>query len=574
MKRLLFAALILPLAGTLFFSCKSSDMAAKEDQEISEIQEEEPKAEEPVQGEEELVQGEEEPTNAAASLEEKIPQSEVDELARLLEEPSQEDEKSNVERRESGGLLEKILASNGESQSDSQADRNGFSQDAADNSNSAQDKQEESSLASLPPSAREGQSESAASNAASGSRADDGAALNRLTEQGNKISGGPLIGPSSDKKNLNGSDASPSSRSERSGASPSGTNFTATAPLSNDEKNEGISLPLSQDESEEEKPQEEKAPALPSRSMAIKNNQFLDIVYPGSGWIYLGEEDGGDHFIFQGRKLGNGETTFTLRSKKAGSALLHFYKNDILTGNYIDDYIQIDISDKNAADAVHVTAPSYAEAVPPKFDRAKNKAEKEKAIEEAAAKKQAEREEMSQADEKSQALPSPSAQEEKSREAESESSPSEKVQTVIQTSGLEKSESKQRTAIAGKSGDSDSAGGQGGQSAGGENSSGKKDGQASGSGQSLLERAQKAYDEKRYADALDLVQRFFETASEDFDAGLYLEGLILEAKSEVRNIKSAIGAYDTLIKNWPQSQYWRRANERSIYLKRFYIDIR
>ncbi len=53
-----------------------------------------------------------------------------------------------------------------------------------------------------------------------------------------------------------------------------------------------------------------------------------------------------------------------------------------------------------------------------------------------------------------------------------------------------------------------------------------------------------------------------------------LEGLILEAKSEVRNIKSAIGAYDTLIKNWPQSDYWRKANERSIYLKRFYIDIR
>lgn len=89
-----------------------------------------------------------------------------------------------------------------------------------------------------------------------------------------------------------------------------------------------------------------------------------------------------------------------------------------------------------------------------------------------------------------------------------------------------------------------------------------------------MERAQKAYDEKRYAEALDLVQQFFDTASEDFDAGLYLEGLILEAKSEVRNIKSAIGAYDTLIKNWPQSNYWRKANERSIYLKRFYIDIR
>ena len=89
-----------------------------------------------------------------------------------------------------------------------------------------------------------------------------------------------------------------------------------------------------------------------------------------------------------------------------------------------------------------------------------------------------------------------------------------------------------------------------------------------------MELARKAYDEKRFEEALDLVQKFFDVATEDLDAGLYLEGLILEAKSSARNIKSAIGAYDTLIKNWPQSPYWRRANERSIYLKRFYIDIR
>ncbi len=562
MKKLLFAAFILPLAGSLFFSCKSSEIPADNLQD-----------EEPLEKVEEIEEA------LADAAEEKIPQSEVDELDKLLsqnDEPqgevdqsdkllSQDGEPQNKGDREQEevfqneeGSKSQEIPQGGAAQAASEAEKplaaerpaTDQSQEPSGGQNSLTQKirDSNSSVRAAPQSQGESKTDSS-----------EGGGLERVTSQNKTIQGGPLIGPSSDKQN-DGRD----NTSERYDFS------QRTEPQSQkaeeQSSNEGIALALPQENEEEEKPQEEKA-KIPSRSMTIKNNQFLDVVYPGSGWIYLGEEDGGEHFIFQGRKLGNGETTFTLRSKNPGIALLHFYKNDILTGNYIDDYIQIEVSDKSAADAVHVTAPSYADAVPPKFDRTQNTSEKETAIEEAAAKKQAEREEIAKADEKSQALPSSAPQEENGREAESESSPSEKVQTVIQTSGLEKIESKQRTALAGS--------GQGQQSAGQENPAKKEESLSGGQkAKSLLERAQKAYDEKRYADALDLVQQFFETATEDFDAGLYLEGLILEAKSEVRNIKSAIGAYDTLIKNWPQSQYWRRANERSIYLKRFYIDIR
>ena len=399
-----------------------------------------------------------------------------------------------------------------------------------------------------------------------------------------------MIGPASDKvpggknaggeKTAAGNQSTPKNAEPKKGASnaPAAANGSNNSGRDNtsdrynfsDSKNGGESnaaaQAAAQDGQEQEtiEEKEEKQPPVPSRSMTIKNNQFLDVIYPGSGWIYLGEEGAGEHFIFQGRKLGKGETTFTLRSKEPGVALLHFYKNDILTGNYIDDYIQISITDKSATDATHVEAPSYAEVVPPKFDR--TKAVEEKKVAQAESAPNAPQKEAPAQSKDGEKKPAAKESQPDKKEAAQES-PSEKVQTVIQTSGQEKSDSKQKTAVAGTS--APAAEEEQKESALDQGFSGGTD-----KAKSLLERAQKAYDEKRYAEALDLVQQFFDTASEDFDAGLYLEGLILEAKSEVRNIKSAIGAYDTLIKNWPQSNYWRKANERSIYLKRFYIDIR
>ena len=118
---------------------------------------------------------------------------------------------------------------------------------------------------------------------------------------------------------------------------------------------------------EEEKKQNEesKIVVVPSRSVEMKNSQYLDIVYPGTGWIYLGEEDGKNSMRYFGRKIGEKNTVFSLRSREEGSTILHFYKNDSLTGKFIDDYLQVDIKGMNKT-TEHAVAPSYAEVVPPK----------------------------------------------------------------------------------------------------------------------------------------------------------------------------------------------------------------
>ena len=564
MKKTLFPAFALPLVCAILFSCQSTEGSAKNAADTASLAAEQSAAENAAASEnsQEIAAAEDDAAGAndatdangadASAYEEKIPQSEMEEFSALLdseEDAEQTDDTENqqnasgIAQSENGSLAQKIKDA-GKSEADE-------STDTAD--------------------------------------------LTRLTNQGKEISGGPLIGPASDKvpgdknaggqadkqaKNAADNQSTPKNAEPKKGASnaPAAANGSNNSGRDNtsdrynfsDSKNGGESnsadQAAAQDGQEQEtiEEKEEKQPPVPSRSMTIKNNQFLDVIYPGSGWIYLGEEGSSEHFIFQGRKLGKGETTFTLRSKEPGVALLHFYKNDILTGNYIDDYIQISITDKSATDATHVEAPSYAEVVPPKFDRTKAVEEKKVAQTESAP--NAPQKEAPAQSKDGEKKPAAKESQPDKKEAAQES-PSEKVQTVIQTSGQEKSDSKQKTSVAGTS--APAAEEEQKESALDQGFSGGTD-----KAKSLLERAQKAYDEKRYAEALDLVQQFFDTASEDFDAGLYLEGLILEAKSEVRNIKSAIGAYDTLIKNWPQSNYWRKANERSIYLKRFYIDIR
>ena len=91
---------------------------------------------------------------------------------------------------------------------------------------------------------------------------------------------------------------------------------------------------------------------------------------------------------------------------------------------------------------------------------------------------------------------------------------------------------------------------------------------------SLLEKAQKLYEAKNFENALRTVTKFLEKASTNMDKGLFLQGQILEEKSSVQNIKDAVESYDLLVKKHPESSLSDKAKRRSIYLKRFYINIR
>lgn len=291
----------------------------------------------------------------------------------------------------------------------------------------------------------------------------------------------------------------------------------------------------------------------PSRSMTIKKNQYIDITYPGTGWIYLGQKDNKKDFTFFGRKLGGKDTSFTLRAKNPGTYLLHFYKNDPLTNSYIDDYLEVIVENKETSSTEHILAPNYATIVPPKVTitaetRKENKKQNiNKTVDENKNKQQ-------------------KTQEEQTQNVASKKQIDSSVKTVIQTQDAENTNEISETSntqniIETKQEENNT------QNKPNQNLDKLKESE-------LLALAKKQFANKEHSNALYTLEKFFEKAVSKIDEGLFLQGQILESKSDVQNIKGAIDSYELIVKSYPASAYWTQANKRTIFLKRFYINIR
>ena len=291
----------------------------------------------------------------------------------------------------------------------------------------------------------------------------------------------------------------------------------------------------------------------PSRSMTIKKNQYIDITYPGTGWIYLGQKDNKKDFTFFGRKLGGKDTSFTLRAKNPGTYLLHFYKNDPLTNSYIDDYLEVIVENKETSSTEHILAPNYATIVPPKVTitaetRKENKKQNiNKTVDENKNKQQKTQEEQIQNSVTKKQIDSSVKTVIQTQDAENtnEIPETSNTQNIIETKQEENNTQKQPNQNLDKLKETE-----------------------------LLALAKKQFANKEHSNALYTLEKFFEKAVSKIDEGLFLQGQILESKSDVQNIKGAIDSYELIVKSYPASAYWTQANKRTIFLKRFYINIR
>lgn len=316
-----------------------------------------------------------------------------------------------------------------------------------------------------------------------------------------------------------------------------------------DENSEGFIQVESENSLDENQTEEiqEKSEIIPSRSVSMKNYQYLDIVYPGNGWIYLGESDNSKNFIFYGRKLGGKDTSFTLRSKNPGRFILHFYKNDALTGNFIDDYLEVIVDDEKSSSNEHILCPMYKEIVPPKYEKNQVKDEN------------LQKEELLQ---ENQNTTEASPQEKTPTEKEEQDI---QGKTVIQNaSSLQDENSLEKTVSPENSLKSENP----------QNPlETQKEEIESLPVELLLDKAQELYEQKNYEEAKKVLDKFMLSSVSKIDEALFLQGKILEAKSPVQNIKGAVDSYDLIVKRYPKSKFWTQANKRSIYLKRFYINI-
>jgi outer membrane biosynthesis protein TonB len=295
----------------------------------------------------------------------------------------------------------------------------------------------------------------------------------------------------------------------------------------------------------------------PSRSVTLKKFEYLDVTYPGTGWIYMGLTDNSKDIAYFGRKLGTKDTKFSLQARAAGTKIIHFYRNDPLTGQYLDDYIEVIITAENGSNKTHVEAPEYKLPVQKK-EKPVIKIEEKQETEEAAEEKAQE-----------------SKKEAAAVKAKESSKGADSLVTKKTSEPVKKSDSEKKTDTEKKS-DTEKTTASTKASEPVESDTGKTNTSSTKASDpaTLLQEAQLLYNEKEYSAALNKLNLFFEYSTDKGDEALYLKGQILEAKSDIRDIKGAIDAYTTLTKNYPASKLWDSANKRIIYLKRFYLEVR
>lgn len=298
------------------------------------------------------------------------------------------------------------------------------------------------------------------------------------------------------------------------------------------------------EDSSDSTPEENVEPIIivPSRKVTLNIGQTLEVLYPGSGWIYMGTTDNTKDFSFLGKKLGTENTKFTFKAKKQGNKILHFYKNDILTQNYIDDYLEVEILSEKDSSNKTIQAPEYKQPVPKKL--------------------QTEITETKTQNEDSQIT-----QNDKTNQTTNESISSSKTQN---SSNSDDSSSKTSTSVNQTANDSssDSTSTEENQ----QNQNENNDEITEIDTTALLEEAESLYNEKNYKDALSKLETYIEYSKDNRDKALYLQGQIYETDGEYKNVKKAIESYKTLTKNYPASSYWDSANKRIIYLTKFYLE--
>ena len=273
-----------------------------------------------------------------------------------------------------------------------------------------------------------------------------------------------------------------------------------------------------------------------SRSVSLKVSEYLDISYPGNGWIYMGATDNSKNITYFGRKLGTQNTNFSLQARLPGTKILHFYKNDNLTNQIIDDYIEVTVLEERGSSQTHIEAPEYK--MPVKAKRPAVKA--------------------LPASEENQDFPETDNQTDEviSLVAEETKKPAQKAKTAGQKPEAALA-TRSQSPVATVSEQTDSA------------PQTKEVSEADL--KNLLTNAQNKFTQKDYKSALNSINEYLTNSKDKRDEALFLQGQILEAKSDVQDIAKAIDSYTTLTKNYPASKYWDKANKRIIYLKRFYL---
>ncbi|MBO4706811.1 MAG: hypothetical protein J5647_13820 [Spirochaetaceae bacterium] len=288
---------------------------------------------------------------------------------------------------------------------------------------------------------------------------------------------------------------------------------------------------IEEEEFTEEAPVDEKTP---SRTVTMKKKQYLDVTYPGEGWLYMGDENNSKALSFKGREQKGNTTLLKFYSDRAGEALLHFCKQDILTDTYIHDYLLVTI-EKTSGNKQHIQAPEY---VPPATVSHESEVDENVASSENLFTGISDTETEISQEESAEEIGEPTVEDVISSGVSLADEPD-----VIFSFG-------DGIDFFGDSSDDDEY------------------------YQQLIDEANDAFFAGRGQEAIDKAQIVIDDGSYFSDEAYYIQAQVYETNSDMLDVNKAYGLYKTIVDYYPESAYWTKASKRVTYLDRYYFQIR
>ncbi|GMO56968.1 MAG: hypothetical protein Ta2G_16650 [Termitinemataceae bacterium] len=255
-----------------------------------------------------------------------------------------------------------------------------------------------------------------------------------------------------------------------------------------------------------------------SRTVNAMVGQIVEVPYTGAQWVFLGEQNGLSGLDYEMRRTDEDGLSFIFKAKKEGSYLLKFYKKDYVKDYYINDFVQVVVSENSPAkngfgppdEMTVVTAlprwpgPSIAAITANDANTA-----------------------ITANDETEQV--------------------SEQVTNQINEASAQPIQAKNIQSVS-KS--------------------------AAPSASSLMESARQTFKDGKFAETVEALDNFRRAYPAASDEAWWFYGQCFEAPGKTRDIRSSMDAYKMLVNEYPQSKYFDDAEKRIAYLNKFYFNIR
>jgi hypothetical protein len=114
-------------------------------------------------------------------------------------------------------------------------------------------------------------------------------------------------------------------------------------------------------------PQAPSTPPVP-RTVHGFVGQLVEILFQGSGWVYLGEAESRNGVIYNSRRVEKNGQCLVFRAENAGTYTLRFYKQDFIRDELINEEIRLVVSEVNGRQEASWTSGTVDQNTSPASD--------------------------------------------------------------------------------------------------------------------------------------------------------------------------------------------------------------